>query len=186
MLWPETGLPWIPPSPNIPDFETALIYPGAVLFEAASASEGRGTLSPFKLLGAPWANGRALADTLNARGLPGVRFEATEFTPESIEGMAASPKLEGEILSGIRYVVTDAEAFLPVEAGIHVLHAFHEQARAQDVDDFIGRPSSLARLAGTDQLLEMLNAGATPEEMIAAWERDIEAFRQRRQPYLLY
>lgn len=186
MLWPDTGLPWIPPSPNIPDFETALVYPGAVLFEAASASEGRGTRSPFRLLGAPWADGQALADTLNARDLPGVRFEPTEFTPESIEGMAANPKLEGEQLSGIRYVVTDPETFLPVETGIHVLHAFHQQAQAQGVDDFIGRPASLARLAGTNRLMEMLTANATPEEMIAEWQGEVEAFRQQREEYLLY
>ncbi len=184
-LWPETGLPWNPPSPNIPDFETALVYPGAVLFEAASASEGRGTRSPFMQLGAPWADGQALADTLNGRGLPGVRFEPVEFTPESIEGMAMNPKLLGRKLQGVRYVLTDVDAFRPVEAGIHVLHAFWQQAEAAG-QSLIARPASLARLSGTDGLLQMLENGAGPEAIIASWNEEVEDFRRRREPYLLY
>lgn len=186
MLWPETGLPFIPPSPNIPDFETALVYAGAVFFEAASASEGRGTRTPFLLLGAPWADGQALADTLNAYDLPGVRFEPAQFTPESIEGMSSQPKLEGEELHGIRYVVTDADAFRSVETGIHVLHTFYRHAERENVDDFISRPDGLARLAGTESLLEMLRNGASASEIIRSWEDDVEQFRQRRAPYLLY
>ena len=185
-LWPETGLPWIPPSPNIPDWETAFVYAGACFFEAASASEGRGTRQPFKLLGAPWADADALADTLNAHGLPGVRFEPTSFTPESIEGMASNPKLEGEALQGVRYVVGDAAAFRPVEAGIHVLHAFHAQAEKLGVPDFIARPDWLTTLAGTERLGELLQAGASPEAIIAAWEDEVAAFEEQRAPYLLY
>ena len=186
VLWPETNLPWIPPSPNIPDFETALVYPGAVLFEATSASEGRGTQSPFLQLGANWADGPALAETLNNRDLRGVKFEAVEFTPESIEGMAANPKLLGTPVQGVRYVVTDPDVFEPVEAGIHVLHAFFHQAHEAGIDDFIDRPAALARLSGTDRLLQMLRAGDAPEEIIAAWQDEVEAYRQAREAYLLY
>lgn len=186
MLWPETGLPWIAPSPNIPDFETALVYPGAVLFEATNASEGRGTLQPFKQLGAPWVDGEALADTLNARGLAGVRFEAIQFTPESIEGMDSSPKLEGILLEGIRYVVSDAGTFRPVAAGIHVLHAFYQQAARRGAGEFEIRPDRLARLAGTERLYEMLQQDASPEDIAASWESDVEQFRQARQAYLIY
>lgn len=186
MLWPETGLPFIPPSPNIPDFETALVYAGTVFFEAASASEGRGTRTPFTLLGAPWADGAALADSLNARELPGVRFEAAEFTPESIEGMSSHPKLEGQDLEGIRYHITDADAFQSVEAGIHVFETFYRQAEELGIDDFIGRPEGLARLAGTERLENLLNNGASAEEIIASWNDDVDRFRERRTPYLLY
>jgi uncharacterized protein YbbC (DUF1343 family) len=186
MLWPETGLPFIPPSPNIPDFETALVYAGDVFFEAASASEGRGTRTPFLVLGAPWADGQELADSLNAYGLPGVRFEPSQFTPESIEGMSSEPKLEGEELQGIRYIVNDPEAFRPVETGIHVLHAFYRHAERENVEDFISRPEGLARLAGTESLLEMLRDGASAAEIIRSWEDDVAQFRQRRAPYLLY
>lgn len=186
MFWPETNLPWLPPSPNIPDFETALVYPGAVLFEATSVSEGRGTRSPFKQLGAPWADGQALADTLNDRGLQGVRFEPVSFTPESIDGMAANPKLLDTDVHGIQYVITDPEAFQPVEAGIHVLHAFYQQAQEEGIDDFLSRPASLARLSGTDRLYEMLTTDADPSEIIASWQDEVEQFRQARDAYLLY
>ena len=184
MLWPETGLPWIAPSPNIPDFETALVYPGAAFFEATAASEGRGTDHPFKLIGAPWANGQALADSLNARDLPGVRFEAAQFTPRSIPGASPNPKLEGQQLEGIRHVITDASAFRPVATGVHVLHAFYQQAPSKE--QFITRPEWLAKLSGSEQLYEMLQAGYPPRRIVASWEDAVQAFREKRQPYLLY
>src|SRR5690606_40561193 len=74
MAWEETGLPWVPPSPNVPDVATARVYPGAALFENSAVNEGRGTRTPVRVGGAPWADGAALADPLNARGLPGVPF----------------------------------------------------------------------------------------------------------------
>lgn len=182
MLWPGTGLPWISTSPNIPDFETALVYAGTCLFEAVAASEGRGTRTPFTLLGAPWANGQALADTLNARALPGVQFEAASFTPRSIEGMSASPRFKDEALQGIRLTVTDADAYRSVETGIHVLHAFYQQASG----DFVSNPEWLAKLSGTSRLGTLLTQGASPEDMIAAWQNEVADFEERREAYLLY
>jgi uncharacterized protein YbbC (DUF1343 family) len=184
-LWPATGLPWIPPSPNIPDVETAFVYPGTCFFEATGASEGRGTREPFRLLGAPWADGQALVDTLTARTLPGVRFTPAPFTPESIEGMASNPKLEGVPLGGIRLHVVDPSAYRPVATGIHVLHAFYHQAQRAG-EAFITRPDWMDKLAGTERLREMLTAGATPEAIVAAWQAEVDAFAQRRTPYLLY
>ena len=183
--WPATGLPWPAPSPNLPDVASTLTYPGACFFEATSASEGRGTRHPFVLLGAPWADGAALADTLNARALPGVRFEAAAFTPEPILGMAAHPKLEGEAVQGVRYVLTDADVFRPVEAGLHVLHAFYAQAQRRD-EAFLTRPNWLDKLAGTQRLGAMLRAGRRPAAIIAAYQDEAEAFQARRAPYLLY
>jgi uncharacterized protein YbbC (DUF1343 family) len=185
LLWPATGLPWIPPSPNVPDFETALVYPGTCLFEATAASEGRGTREPFKLLGAPWADGQALADTLAAAGLPGVRFAPAQFTPRGIEGMASDPKLEGTPVQGIRLLVTDAAAFRPFETGLYVLDAFYRQAGAGG-HDLLTRPEWLAKLAGTERLHALLREGAAPAAMVAAWQDEAEAFRNRRAPYLLY
>jgi len=185
--WPATGRNWIPPSPNLPTFETALVYAGACFFEATSASAGRGTQRPFLQLGAPWpeAVSQALVDTLNGRGLPGVTFEPASFTPESIPNMASSPRLEGTALHGIRYRITNGDAFQPVEAGMHVLHAFHQEAAAQG-DTLIARPEWLARLAGTPRLHTMLEDGAAPSAIIQAWTEEVEAFRAQRQPYLLY
>jgi len=186
MQWPETGLPWIAPSPNIPDFETALVYPGSCFFEAASASEGRGTLEPFRLLGAPWADGQALADRLNGYGLPGFVFEPATFTPRSIEGMATNPRLAGRQLQGIHLVVSDRTTFKPVETGVHLLHAFLEQAKQERINNLIDRPDWLAKLAGTDSLYEMLQQGTPPDAIVETWRDDVEVFLQKRKPYLLY
>lgn len=181
--WPATDLPWVPPSPNIPTFETALVYPGAVFFEATAASEGRGTPNPFLLVGAPWADAQALADTLNARRLPGVRFEPATFTPASRPG-ATAPKLEGKQLSGIRHVVTDLSAYRSVATGVHVLHAFYHQAPSKR--SFLSRPDWLVKLAGTERLLEMLREGERPPAIIETWQSEVESFRTLREPYLLY
>ena len=184
MQWPETELPWLPPSPNIPDFETALVYPGAAFFEATSISEGRGTKRPFRLIGAPWADPQTLADTLNARALPGVRFEPARFTPQSIPNVSTNPKLEGQELGGIRYVITDPDRFRPVATGVHVLHAFYHQAPSPD--QFLSRPEWLTKLAGTERFYEMLTAGASPEAIVRSWRDEVQQFEERRRRYLLY
>ena len=185
MRWPETGLPWVAPSPNLPTFETALVYAGTCFFEATTkASEGRGTPRPFTHLGAPWADGPALADTLNAYELPGTRVEAVQFTPAPNAG-DSEPKFEGERLSGIRIEGTDTTAYRPVETGIHVLHTFYRQAeRTGHADDFF--TSYLKKLAGTERLGEMLRDGASPDAIIATWKEGAADFRTRREPYLLY
>lgn len=183
MRWPDTGLPWVPTSPNIPDVETALVYPGAAFFEGTTASEGRGTDTPFRLVGAPWLDGAALADTLNARTLPGVRFEPARFTPRSIPGVAAHPRFEGEKIEGVRIIVTDARAVRPVALGVYLLHAVYGQ-RSPGLDFFDA--DWLARLAGTQRFQHMLEDGASPEAIIAAWQDEVAAFEQARRPYLLY
>ncbi len=184
MTWEETGLAFTPPSPNMPDIETARLYPGMCLFEGYSASEGRGTRSPFKMVGAPWADGEALAASLNAQNLPGIAFEAAAFTPVSIEGMSSSPKLQDTALEGVRAAVTDPRALHPVEAGVYATHAFLQQA--PDKQAFFARPDFVAKLAGTDRFQQMLLDGATPEDVIAAWQPEVEAFKAQRMPYLLY
>jgi uncharacterized protein YbbC (DUF1343 family) len=182
-LWPESGLPFVPTSPNIPDFETALVYPGAALFEGTVVSEGRGTEAPFRLIGAPWLDGAVLADTLDARGLPGVRFEPARFTPRSIPGVAARPKFEGEAVEGVLLVVTDAGAVQPVALGVHLLHAAYQQ-RPHGVDFFDA--GWLAKLAGTERLQRMLERGDSPDRIVAAWRDEVADFERARRPYLLY
>jgi uncharacterized protein YbbC (DUF1343 family) len=184
-LWPEYADDWNPPSPNIPTFETALIYPGACYFEGLSASEGRGTYEPFIMLGAPWADGEALAADLNARNLPGLEFEAVTYTPESIPGMATRAKHMGVEVQGIRHVVTDMHAVRPVAAGIHIIHAFWGQVPDSEKADFFNRPR-VGRLAGTDRLADMFTAGATAEEVIASWADELEEYDQIRRRYFLY
>ena len=183
MQWPDTKLPWVNTSPNIPGFETALVYPGTCFFEATSASEGRGTTQPFVHVGAPWVDGAQLATLLNGYALPGVTFEAVNFTPRPTEGMDMNPKLSGEELGGLRIVVTDRLQYRPVETGIHVMHAFFNTA--PDAAGFLSRPEWLARLAGTKRLYDMLGS-MKPNEIIASWQVEVAKFKARSVRYYLY
>ncbi len=185
MLWPETGIPWISPSPNIPYFETAVIYPGACFFEGVEGNEGRGTEEPFQQVGTLWADAEAVAAELNARALPGLRFEPIAYTPRSIPGKATRPKLEGQEVRGVRWVVTDPLAVRPVEAGLHALHAFWHQAPDSVKRTFFVEGPFL-RLAGTAKLHGMIVEGRAPEEIVEAWRLDVEAFQEIRREYLLY
>lgn len=179
------GDSWNPPSPNIPDFETALVYPGTCLFEGLSAAEGRGTYEPFLMVGAPWADGEALAEELNSRNLPGVRFEAVTFVPESIPGMATRAKFMGEDVNGVRHVVTDAHALRPVEIGIHVIDAFFRSAPEEEIEGFFNR-ARFGRLAGGHTLEDQFREGLSPEEIIRSWQAPLSAFNQLKVTYHLY
>ena len=105
-----TGLPWVMPSPNMPTLDTAIVYPGAVIFEGTRLSEGRGTTRPFELIGAPWIDARRLADRMNALTLPGVQFRAVEFQP-------TFQKYAGQTCGGCQMHVLDRQAFRPVLRG---------------------------------------------------------------------
>jgi len=183
--WVDTGRAWVPPSPGLPSPDTAAVYPGTVLFEATSASVGRGTGEPFSLIGAPWLDGPAAAADLNARGLPGVRFEPATFTPAPTPAVP-DPPLAGQPLAGVRVVVTDAAAVRPVALGVHLLEVFGGQARAAGEPGFVARPATLDALAGTDRLRRALAAGTPAADIVAAWTDEGAAFDQLRQPYLLY
>ncbi len=111
MHWPATKLKFIPTSPNLPSYETALFYPGTCLIEGTKLSEGRGTDAPFRLIGAPWVDGEALADLLTQRNLPGVRITPAQFVPEG-------RKYAGECCNGVGFDVTNAKALRPVRLGI--------------------------------------------------------------------
>jgi uncharacterized protein YbbC (DUF1343 family) len=185
--WPDTRRQWIPPSPNLPTWETALVYPGMCFFEAVRVSEGRGTDHPFLQIGMPWGPAAAaVVDTLNARTIPGISFDTTTFTPTSRPQAAPSPRFEGQTLHGVRLRVTDRHAVRPVELGIHALHAVYQQARAEDDTAFISRPEHLTRLAGTERLQTALENGLSPDAIIDSWNQDVAQFRERRDPYLLY
>jgi uncharacterized protein YbbC (DUF1343 family) len=186
MRWPELGRPWVATSPNIPSFESALVYPGMGLVGEAKINEGRGTPTPFSLLGAPWLDGTALAQRLNALEPAGVRFEAADYTPRSIPGVALNPRFEGKALRGIRVVVIDVERFEPLEAGVHVMAAIFAGARAKGVGEPIAKLAMFHALAGTKRLHRMLAGGSGAAEIIAAWQQEVGRFKAQRAPYLLY
>ena len=186
--WPDTGLEWRPPSPNLPTWETALLYPGMCVFEGVRVSEGRGTERPFLQIGAPWSPEAAqwVVDTLRTHDLSGVAVDTVSFTPRSMPEAAPSPRFEGKEVYGFEVEVTDRRTVDPLAVGVHALHAMYHRARARGDSAFVSRPEHLTRLAGTDRLLRQLEAGVPADSMIASWRDEVDRFRDRRRPYLLY
>lgn len=183
--WPDLGRAWVPTSPNIDAAEAALLYPGVGLLEATVVSEGRGTRTPFRLVGADWIDAAALVRTLRAAALPGVAFETARFTPREIAGKASQPRFKGQTIAGVRLAVTDHAKVQPVELGIVLLAALFEQARARGVE-LIDRPAWLAKLAGTRRLQAALTRGEDPRAIFASWSVEVAAYQSRRERYLLY
>jgi uncharacterized protein YbbC (DUF1343 family) len=173
-------------SPNIPTFESALVYPGIGIVGEAEVSEGRGTPTPFSLFGAPWLDAPRAAKRLNALGLAGVRFETATFKPRSIPGVAAHPRFEGTSLNGVRVVVTDVALFEPLEAGMHVLSAIAVEARSKRIAPLFGNLKMLHAIAGTKRLHDLLAAGSDGTVIIAAWQTEVAQFKALRARYLLY
>ena len=152
-LWyDETTLPWVKPSPNIPDLETALIYPGMCLLEGTNISEGRGTDKPFKWFGAPWINSKNLSQELNKLKLSGVVFVPKSFTPISIPGVADKPKYENQLCHGIEIRIIDRNKYNSVKTGISVLKKINELYP----DFLIIKKTRLNKLWGSDTLLKTL------------------------------
>ncbi|MFH8341394.1 exo-beta-N-acetylmuramidase NamZ domain-containing protein [Streptomyces sp. AM6-12] len=173
-FYDASGLPWVPPSPNMPTPDTALVYSGTCMFEGTNLSEGRGTTRPFELLGAEGIDGRWAA-AANELGLPGVRFREAYFAP-------TFSKFEGTTAGGVQVHVTDRAAFDPVRTGIALL------VTARKVwDGFAWRPDDwIDKLTGSDRVRTMIDAGADTDEVVGAWQQELAAFRRIRKEYLLY
>jgi len=171
----ETGLPWVMPSPNMPTPDTATVYPGQVLFEGTNLSEGRGTTRPFELFGAPWIDGHALAESLNALDLPGVRFREAWFTP-------SFSKHSGKLCGGCQLHVTDRARFRSVATALRIL----DQVRRQNPGKFAFIPSHFDRLMGTAKVRAAIESGGDITAVIAGFDAGLKAFEALRQPYLLY
>jgi uncharacterized protein YbbC (DUF1343 family) len=170
-----TGLEWIAPSPNIPTPRTADLYPGMCLFEGTNLSEGRGTTKPFELVGAPWLKAELLATLLNQAELPGVRFRPQPFTP-------TFSKYQGESCQGVQVHVTDLERFRPIETALHMLR----EILNLHPEDFAFRDAAFDRLAGNGWIRRMLGEQRAVEAIVERWANDLEEFRRRREPHLLY
>ena len=186
MRWEDTGLEWRPPSPNIPTLHTALVYPGFGLFEGVSLSEGRGTPTPFEVVGAPWADSTAwLAGIDRSGGIPGLSISRARFTPRSLPA-APNPRFAGEEAAGLRLRITDLAAFRPVRAGLAAIEA----VRAAHPEKFEWRRSAggpwLDRLLGTDRIRRGIEAGVPVRELMDAEEPAVARFLEERRPHLLY
>ncbi|MEU3527426.1 DUF1343 domain-containing protein [Streptomyces sp. NPDC038707] len=173
-FYDASGLPWVPPSPNMPTPDTALVYSGTCLFEGTNLSEGRGTTRPFELLGAEGVDGRWAA-AVNGLGLPGVRFREAYFAP-------TFSKFQGKTVGGVQVHVTDRAAFDPVRTGIALL------VTARKVwDGFAWRSDHwIDKLTGSGRVRTMIDAGADTDEVTGAWQEELAAFRRVRKGYLLY
>jgi len=178
MTWPDTGRGWMPPSPSLRDAEAAIAYPGVALLSATNVSEGRGTDTPFLLLGAPWAKGAELAAAVTA---PGYTLEAATFTPKATEA-SPDPIHKDVECSGVRVHVADAKAAGPYTLGVALLRAL----RGQSGFEWRDGGAALDRLVGTRKLREALERGDTVEAIVRADAAAIEAFRAERKPALLY
>jgi len=169
----ETGLPWVKPSPNLRSLTQAILYPGVGLVESANISVGRGTATPFEVLGAPWISGEQLARYLTRRGIPGVSFAAVTFVP-------GSDRFRGQRCQGVRLRLVDRNALDSPALGIELLAALHRfYPREFQIDRTLG-------MIGSRDLLRALKNGAAPQDLKQRWLAGLEAFRGVRAKYLLY
>ena len=167
MLFFDTGLPWVQPSPNIPDIETAIRYPGLCLVEGTNVSEGRGTYHPFKYIGAPWINAQQLTVIMNNLNLTGVIFESVSFTPVSIPGRSENPKYKNKECFGVHVIITDKLKYRPVQTGVQLIRTIKKLYPEEfEWNDFI------YKLWGIDSLLE--------------YDSRDDGFKQLAKKYYLY
>jgi uncharacterized protein YbbC (DUF1343 family) len=173
-LWyDETGLEWVNPSPNMRSLTEATLYPGVGLLETTNLSVGRGTDTPFEVIGAPWLDGKRLAAVLGAREIPAVTFTPIHFTP-------ASSTFAGERCGGVRFTVTDRDALRPVALAVEIAAAL------RDLDPVEWQRARLIDLLANRDTFERLERGEAADTIVRSWDRGLEKFRRRRAKYLLY
>ncbi|HXG97472.1 MAG TPA: DUF1343 domain-containing protein [Gemmatimonadales bacterium] len=178
MLYDETGLPWVKPSPNMPDLESALHYGGTCLFEGTNVSVGRGTTLAFQLLGAPWLDPERVIARLDTTALRGVDVQPTTFTPVA----PTDGKYAGVALRGVQLHVRDRNVYDPTRLAVALLAAI----RATHSTEFQFRTASFDRLAAGPELRTAIEAGQPPIEISTSWQRDLASFRRTRVKYLIY
>jgi uncharacterized protein YbbC (DUF1343 family)/CubicO group peptidase (beta-lactamase class C family) len=169
----STGLTWINPSPNMRNLNQATLYPGIGAIEGTNLSVGRGTDTPFEQVGAPWIDGARLAQTLNARQLPGIRFYPVRFTP-------SSSKYAGEACQGVYMIVTDRLALRPVRVGLEIASALSKAYGAKF------ELETTERLIGSKDTITRIRAGEDPASIAASWAVAEGRWRLLRNQYLLY
>lgn len=184
MWFDETGLPWVMPSPNLPTLDSATVYPGMVLVEGSTVSEGRGTTRPFELVGAPYVNSKKLADRLNSLALPGVHFRAAHFQP-------TFQKWAGHVCGGVQVHVVDRDRFEPYLTGTVTLAAIRD-LYPRDFEwgkppyEYEREKMPIEILAGGRSVVDHIERNSHPERIRNSWKEDQDRFERTRQAYLLY
>ena len=173
-LWfDQTGLTWFPPSPNLKTLTQTTLYPGVAMVESANVSVGRGTTSPFEIVGAPWISGSQLANYLNARQIPGISFAPISFVP-------ASDRCGGKRCEGVRLRLTDRNVLDSPYLGLELAAALYRLYGGKfDLDRNVG-------MIGSREVLADIKNGVDPREIRQRWQRRLNAFVTLRQKYLLY
>jgi uncharacterized protein YbbC (DUF1343 family) len=180
----QTGLPWVMPSPNMPTLDTAIVYPGTVLFEGIMLSEGRGTTRPFELVGAPWIEAEGFARDMNALGLTGVHFRPAVFEP-------TFQKHAKQTCGGCQIHVIARHLFKPVLVGVALAGMFRRTdpskfAWRQPPYEYEHDKMPIDILAGSDTLRTQIEADVPATEIAASWRADEDAFRTVRERFLMY
>lgn len=180
----ETDLTWIAPSPNMPTLETAIVYPGACLFEATNISEARGTTMPFLMSGAPWIDPWKLVAELHTFDLPGVAFRPLFFRP-------LSNKYAGQECGGVCIHVQNRQEFRPYLTGIAMIKAahdcFYESFQWKEPPyEFEKEKMPIDILSGTDTIRQGIDNNQSLDALSQSWENDVQTFESAIQPYLLY
>ena len=169
----ETLLTWVNPSPNMRSLTQATLYPAIGLIEGCKVSVGRGTDTPFELFGAPWIDGRKLAARLNGLGLDGIRFLPYRFVPNA-------SRFKGQQCGGVQIVLTDRNAFDPLETGLSIVRELKDLfGDSFDVDN-------VDRLLFNKEVLESVKTSTGPTSYTTLWKRELDEFTKRRATYLLY
>ncbi len=184
MYFDATDVPWVMPSPNMPTLDTAIVYPGTVLFEGTMLSEGRGTTRPFELIGAPWLDGGALALRMNRVGLHGVHFREATFEP-------TFQKHARTTCGGCQIHVTSRADFAPVEVGVSLLREIYGLAPdrfkwREPPYEYENDKMPIDILAGSPTLREQIEAQVPLTQIVASWAPGEAEFAELRRPYLLY
>jgi uncharacterized protein YbbC (DUF1343 family) len=169
----KTSLLWLSPSPNLRTLTEAILYPGVAMVEGTNVSVGRGTTTPFELLGAPWVNGEELASYLNNRRIQGIRFMPVDFTPNS-------SRFKNQLCHGIRIVLLDRQVLDSPSLGIEIASALHRLYPNEfQVDKTLG-------LIGSHQVLNAIQEGQDPVSVVQNWQEPLEQFCNLRSKYLFY
>ena len=171
----QIGMPWTNPSPNLRTLAALNNYPGSVYFEGTSLSEGRGTDRPFEQIGAPWLKATEVVSVMNARNLPGIRFEAITMPIDP-----QANKHRGLTVPAIRYVITDRQAYRPVRTALLLI----DEIRRQHPADFAWR-GSIDRLTGSDKVRAAIEGGRL-DALLSDWDREAAAFKEMSKQYYLY
>ena len=173
MNYDQTGLPWIPPSPNLRTVNAAFLYPGVEILQAGGVSVGRGTDAPFEMIWAPWIRADEFATVLNGRKIPGVSFAPGQFTP------TADP-YGGQVCQGVTISITDRGSLRAMRAGLEIADALHKMYPERF------HLEKMIELLGSQSTIDRLERGDRPADIVAGWSADLDRFRRMREKYLLY